>query len=224
MMREPFGRVKTSTRLSQESGSRRGGPESQGPVKARETTMETLLFVCTGNVCRSPMAEAMATSLFDRRGADVAVLSAGTMHAGLPPTPRAQWALRRRGLDVTGYRSRSLEKALDPAPDLILTMCREHARVVIDRRPDLFGRTFTLKDFVRRAGEEGPRRRTEDLASFVDRLQLGRKPWDLHGNEPEDDVADPIGRRRRFYERCAAEIDDLVASLVDMAWPLRPTG
>ena len=182
---------------------------------------ETLLFVCTGNVCRSPMAQAMATSTLERRGVPVGVLSAGTMHTGLPPMPRAEWAMRRRGLDVTGYRSRGLEEALDPPPDLILAMCREHARAVIDLRPDLFERTFTLKDFVRRANEEGARRRTEDLASFVDRLQLGRKPWDLRGSEPEDDIADPIGRRRRFYERCAAEIDGLVSSLVDMTWDLR---
>jgi protein-tyrosine phosphatase len=188
------------------------------------TTMESLLFVCTGNVCRSPMAQAVAASLLERRGAVVDVRSAGTMHAGQPPTPRAQWAMRRRGLDVAGHRSRGLEDALDPAPDLILAMCREHARAVVDLRPDLFGRTFTLKDFVRRAGEEGARRRTEDLASFVERLQLGRKPWDLQGSEPADDVADPIGRRRRFYERCAAEIDALVATLVDMAWPVHLTG
>jgi protein-tyrosine phosphatase len=154
----------------------------------------------------------------------VAVLSAGTMHVGLPPTPRAEWAMRRRGLDVAGHRSRGLENALDPAPDLILAMCREHARAVVDFQPDLFSRTFTLKDFVRRAGEEGHRRRGEDLASFVDRLQLGRKPWDLQGSEPADDVADPIGRRRRYYERCAAEIDQLVSSLVDLTWPIRPNG
>jgi protein-tyrosine phosphatase len=183
--------------------------------------METLLFVCTGNVCRSPMAEAIARSLLDRRGAAVAVVSAGLLHAGWPPTSEVEWAMRRRGLDVAGHRSRELEGALDPAPDLILGMTREHARAVIELRPELFGRTFTLKDFVRRAGEEGPRRRDEDLAQFIDRLQLGRRPWDLGGNQPADDIADPIGRPRRFYERCAAEIELLVASLIDAAWPRR---
>jgi protein-tyrosine phosphatase len=167
------------------------------------------------------MAEAIARSLLDARGAAVTVASAGLLPAGRPPTDEVEWAMRRRGLDVTGHRSRALEGALDPAPDLILALAREHGRAVIDLRPELFDRTFTLKDFVRRASQEGRRRPSEDLATFIDRLQVGRKPWDLGRSHPDDDLADPIGRPRRFYERCAAEIDALVTALVDAAWPQR---
>jgi protein-tyrosine phosphatase len=171
------------------------------------------------------MAEAIARSLLDARGAPVAVASAGLLPAGRPSTAEVEWVMRRRGLDVVSHRSRALEAALDPAldpaPDLILAMAREHGRAVIELRPELFDRTFTLKDFVRRASQEGRRRHNEDLAQFVGRLQLGRKPWDLGRSDPDDDLADPIGRPRRFYERCAAEIDALVTSLVDATWPQR---
>ncbi|MGH2690362.1 MAG: hypothetical protein ACRDKW_16375, partial [Actinomycetota bacterium] len=50
-------------------------------------------------------------------------------------------------------------------------------------------------------------------------IAQGRRPWDLVGERPDEDVADPIGRPKRVYERCAAEIQSLVEMLVDHVWP-----
>lgn len=70
----------------------------------------SVLFVCLGNICRSPLAEAAFRAEARRQGLDAAVDSAGTggWHAGEPPDPRAQAAARRGGEDISGYRARKV--------------------------------------------------------------------------------------------------------------------
>lgn len=72
-----------------------------------------VLFVCLGNICRSPLAEAAFRVEAERAGLDVEVDSAGTggWHAGEPPDPRAQAVARRNGVDISGYRARQVEPA-----------------------------------------------------------------------------------------------------------------
>ncbi|MHC2089066.1 low molecular weight protein-tyrosine-phosphatase [Methylobacterium sp. WCS2018Hpa-22] len=72
-----------------------------------------VLFVCLGNICRSPLAEAAFRVEAERAGLDVEVDSAGTggWHAGEPPDPRALAVARRNGVDISGYRARQVEPA-----------------------------------------------------------------------------------------------------------------
>jgi len=72
-----------------------------------------VLFVCLGNICRSPLAEAAFRAEADRRGLDVTVDSAGTgdWHVGRAPDPRAQAAARRNGADIAGLRARVVTPA-----------------------------------------------------------------------------------------------------------------
>jgi protein-tyrosine phosphatase len=67
-----------------------------------------VLFVCLGNICRSPLAEAAFRAALAERGLDLVVDSAGTggWHAGEPPDPRAQAVARRYGVAIGGYRAR----------------------------------------------------------------------------------------------------------------------
>lgn len=67
-----------------------------------------VLFVCLGNICRSPLAEAAFRQEMARRGLAVEIDSAGTgaWHAGQPPDPRAQRVARRFGIEIGGYRAR----------------------------------------------------------------------------------------------------------------------
>lgn len=69
-----------------------------------------LLFVCLGNICRSPLAEAAFRAAADRAGLDVTADSAGTgdWHIGAPPDHRAQSEARRHGIDISGYRARQV--------------------------------------------------------------------------------------------------------------------
>ncbi|CAO4153101.1 low molecular weight protein-tyrosine-phosphatase [Methylorubrum aminovorans] len=69
-----------------------------------------VLFVCLGNICRSPLAEAAFRREAERIGLDVAVDSAGTgdWHVGAPPDPRAIAVARANGIDISGYRGRQV--------------------------------------------------------------------------------------------------------------------
>lgn len=70
--------------------------------------MQRLLFVCLGNICRSPAADGIARALIAERGLDWQIDSAGTgaWHAGDPPDPRMVSAAAARGIDLTGLRAR----------------------------------------------------------------------------------------------------------------------
>lgn len=181
--------------------------------------MTTVLFVCTGNTCRSPMAEALAVHRLQPRVADLAVGSAGLLRAGAPASPGACAVMARRGLDLSAHRSRSLGDALVPAPDLIVAMAREHARAVVETDPALFPRTFTLKDLVARAWREGPRRPAETLAGYLRRVGAHRSFASLAGASVADDVADPIGKDEATFERTAAIIEPLLDDLAGLLWP-----
>ncbi len=114
-----------------------------------------VLFVCTGNVCRSPAAEL----LFARAavGYDIASASAGTNgltgHGVDDPTA---YALKEIGVDPSRHVAQRLTPALMNAADLILTATTEHRSVVVQQMPLGFRRTFTLREFARLGAELDP--------------------------------------------------------------------
>jgi protein-tyrosine phosphatase len=89
-----------------------------------------ILLVCMGNICRSPMAEAVVRTLLNGNGlgAHTTVDSAGThdFNIGLPPDPRARQAAQRRGYDMTGMRARQVQSADFADFDMILAMDRRN--------------------------------------------------------------------------------------------------
>lgn len=87
-----------------------------------------LLFVCSGNTCRSPLAEVLARKIADRRGLeDLIVSSAGTnAHDNIPATDEALLVGMERGLDLTGHRSRKLTPGIVSEADLIFVMTPGH--------------------------------------------------------------------------------------------------
>ncbi len=70
-----------------------------------------ILFVCLGNICRSPLAEAALRAEAEKAGLDIIVDSAGTgdWHVGSPPDPRAQRQALSHGIDISGYRGRQVQ-------------------------------------------------------------------------------------------------------------------
>ena len=91
-----------------------------------------VLFVCTGNICRSPTAEGIFKEMARREGLRVHVESAGThdYHVGEPPDERAQHHAKRRGYDLSQQRARHVAKDDFEAFDLIVAMDRGHLRLL----------------------------------------------------------------------------------------------
>ena len=98
-----------------------------------------VLFVCLGNICRSPTAEAVLRALAAREAPELVleVDSAGTAgyHVGQPPDPRTRAAAARRGYDLSTLRARTVEPADFERFDLILAMDRENLTVLRRRAP-----------------------------------------------------------------------------------------
>lgn len=117
--------------------------------------MTRVLMVCMGNICRSPMAEGVLRKALADAGLDrnVEVDSAGThaYHVGSPPDPRAQQAVRRRGVEISGLRGRQVEDVDFERFDYILAMDADNYQRLIARAPaHHHGKVRRLLSFSRR--------------------------------------------------------------------------
>jgi len=137
-----------------------------------------VLFVCLGNICRSPTAEGVLRHLLSQEGGGlhVEVDSAGTgdYHRGEPPDPRTQRAAKRRGIDLSGLSARQVSRRDFEDFDLILAMDRSNLRDLETIRPK--GSRAELQLFLEYAGEPGrsevPDPYTGDSDDFDEVLDL----------------------------------------------------
>lgn len=113
-----------------------------------------ILLVCTGNTCRSPMAEVILKQLLAERGVPMTVTSAGTAAMnGSSAAHNAMQVMREEGLDLSGHRSTLLTRDLVEDADLILTMSSTHKDTIRAMNPAAIEKTFSLKEFVGEAGD-----------------------------------------------------------------------
>ncbi|ANJ26267.1 hypothetical protein [Agromyces aureus] len=110
-----------------------------------------VLVVCTGNICRSPVAEqVLAARLADAGAEGVSVSSAGTgALVGHPMTPEAAMLSVRYGADPAGHAARQLTEQLVLDADLVLTATRAHRAQVAELVPRAARRAYTLREFAR---------------------------------------------------------------------------
>jgi protein-tyrosine-phosphatase len=119
------------------------------PVRMGPGLFFSVLVVCTGNSCRSPMAQRMLADMLD--GTPAFVSSAGTdAPVGSPATVQAVAVMREVGLDLTRHRAQQLLPAMVEAADLVLVMDDYHRQRVRELAPDAAGRTRLLLSFAGR--------------------------------------------------------------------------
>lgn len=114
------------------------------PRMADSMTAQRILLVCTGNTCRSPMAEVIARDLLAGQPG-VSVSSAGVFAGeGAPASAEAVEAMAAEGLDLSGHRSQPLTAQLVEEADVIFTMTEAHRQAVLSAVPDADGKTQRL--------------------------------------------------------------------------------
>jgi RpiB/LacA/LacB family sugar-phosphate isomerase len=147
--------------------------------------MKTILFVCTGNICRSPMAEGLFQHA-TRGRKDFRVLSAGLgALEGQPPSVHAVRALRELGIDISNMRSRMLTPQLVEEADYIFGMTHSHVDSVNVLFPQAVEKTFLLREF------------DDTLDDF------------------EKDIGDPIGGSYETYAYCRDQIEQGIFSMLN---------
>ncbi len=146
--------------------------------------MKTILFVCTGNICRSPMAEVIFRQAIQGRG-NYRVGSAGIgAMEGQAPSAHAVEAVKELGIDITNQRSRMLSPALVAQADYIFGMTHSHVDTVMLLYPQAAEKTFLLREF------------DDTLDPF------------------EKDISDPIGGSYDVYVNCRDQIEQGIVSLL----------
>ncbi len=115
-------------------------------------TAPKVLFVCTGNICRSPMAEYLLKDMAEKNNIPITVKSAGFLQDGNHISLNSSICLRDYGIDASGHYSTSLNREVTRSSWRIITMTAGHKEKLLAVEPNLAGKTFTLSEF---AGEEG---------------------------------------------------------------------
>ncbi len=123
-----------------------------------ELHVKTILFVCTANMCRSPMAAGLMRDRIAKAGLDgeVQVLSAGVWaEAGNRASTNATAVLRLRGVDIAEHRSQPLTHALLQQADIILVMEEAHRRSIFYMAPEMLSKVYLLTEMAGRHDDVG---------------------------------------------------------------------
>ncbi len=182
------------------------------------TDTYAILFVCTGNICRSPFAERLLRARLDARlgpeAKRIEVASAGTYGlAGESMMPEASETLHRLGGTSDGFVARSLDAQQVEAADLILALAREHRGAVVTLVPRASARTLTLREYARLLGgvtaADLPPAGGDPVERFraITAAAFARRGYAPPRHPSDDDVPDPFGGPMSGYERAAAMID-----------------
>lgn len=156
------------------------------------SSKKSVLFVCTGNTCRSPMAEGLFRKAVGDRD-DFEVMSAGVAaYPGDAANPETVKLLSGRGISLDGFSSQPVSPELVEQATHIFAMTSDHLEALENLFPDYTDKFFLACEFV-----------------------------DIPGRGVASDVPDPIGRGRKAYEETAKTLDQAIPTLIafiDQTW------
>ena len=175
-----------------------------------------VLFVCTANICRSPMAAALfAKAAYVMDAPEARSASAGFLEGGRPVHEHTATVLEGHGVDVSRKRSRKLSPEVVEKADLILTMTSEHARGVVSRFPKAISDVYTLRHF---GTVVTPRPDGLSTADWLDDLNAANRRAYL-GDDPLLDIDDPIGHPLDVYRELSVELENTINWIMGCAFP-----
>jgi len=158
--------------------------------------IKNILFVCTGNTCRSAMAEGIFKKILKERtknNSKIDVISAGiSALPGISPTYEATSVMFEQGINISQHHAQELQEELIKKADLILVMTNEHKEYIHKEFPFALNKTFLLKKFT-----------------------LNNKSESNQNNERNYEIIDPIGRKIEFYRIIARELEKNLEKILD---------
>ncbi len=143
-----------------------------------------IMFVCTGNICRSAMAEVMLRKMAEEEGKNIEIYSCGTTaYTGDTSTEEAIQVMKENQINLEKHRATNIKESKIEEMDVILCATTAHKKIVINQYPELKEKVYTIKEYA----EEG----TKDL-----------------------DIADPWGYSIQVYRQCAEEIKENLKKII----------
>jgi len=176
--------------------------------------MASILVVCSGNICRSPVAEGLLRRGVQRRFGAAApdVSSAGTIGLeGSPATQESVQASAERGVDISAHVARRLSDAMVQRADLVICMAAEHRAEIEQRVPAAIDHTFTLKELTRLLEDDAPvePQGQDTLAARAAAAGAARRAGGPT-NPYDEDIVDPLGMPLETYRAIAWELDEWI--------------
>ncbi|TFC33850.1 low molecular weight phosphatase family protein [Cryobacterium sp. TMT2-14] len=190
------------------------------PAECPADTMN-ILIVCTGNICRSPLAEKLLQSRLTAAGIPAIVTSAGTRAmVDHPMTDEAAFLATQHGAEPTPHAAQQLTADRIAAADLILTATREHRGEVVSLHPRANRYAYTLNQFARLVADfpavEPPVVEPVDtptITNFLAEINATKGLALPPAHPGDDDIEDPYRRSAEVYDRVGHIIDNAVTTI-----------